>query len=531
MQKHDGNREIIEMLELALLKERESLTSQLEHRHQAIIVDISKKLSTIPSASNTTAPFSTSGTSIVAAPRPSKVELDEYVYDDEPVEPTIPDGSERGTGSKQLRSQRTGTSIFSTQSRREVEKPTLYQRYADGVNGNYFEATFGVVIVFSAIVMGLEMQYRGLVTGERVGYPAYTKPAPVLWPWAEDFFFYVEWVLGILFSLELILKLVAQHRLFFCEIWNWIDMLIVTSWLTTTISEHDGNFNPNILRLLRLMRLLRLLRLLGMISAFDSLYLMTTAIRESLSILVWAVLVLTLVEMSIACLLQAAVQDYLRSGKPSQEAAFEVFMHFGTFARSMLSMFELTLGNWIVPTRALVEHVSEWYIIFFLVHKFVIGFSVVSVITGVFIQETFKVATSDDQILLNSKTRSMRDHTTKMTKLFKHADHNGDGNLDRQEFEKVMADPIVRKWLSSIGLDIEDVDKLFELFHGGDSKITAHELVDGAGRLKGFARSIDLMTFITEYRQDRFRMMELLEQRDLRWAASVSGVGPSTWTV
>jgi len=361
--------------------------------------------------------------------------------------------------------------------------------------------------------MALEMQYRGLETGQQIGYRSYKTPADELWPWARDFFSVAEWVLGILFTVELLLKLIAQCKQFVFEFWNWVDVLIVASWLITTVSESNSSFNPNILRLLRLMRLLRLLRLLGMISMFDSLYLMTTAIKGSLYILVWAVLVLCVVEMSLACLLQASVENYLRDGVGDQKATDAVFMHFGSFARSMLTMFELTLGNWIPPTRALVENVSEWYLLFFLMHKFIIGFSVVSVITGVFIQETFKVATSDDQIMLNNKRRANKEHHRKMGNLFKHADNDGNGSLDREEFEKVMDDPVVRKWLSSMGLDVNDVDTLFETLDGGDGKVTAEELVVGAGRLKGTARSIDLLTFITEYRHDQDRIMKYLQQQ------------------
>merc|ERR1719195_140337 len=108
-------------------------------------------------------------------------------------------------------------------------------------------------------------------------------------------------------------------------------------------------------------------------------------------------------------------------------------------------MFEMTLGNWMPPCRALVENVDEWYMLFFLMHKFIIGFSVVSVITGVFIQETFKVATSDDQIMMNTKTRTMREHEKKMSEFFKHADADGSGELDLEEFLEVMGDPNIKK--------------------------------------------------------------------------------------
>jgi len=415
----------------------------------------------------------------------------------------------RRQGSKPVFASKSHSSDFSHESR------NLFHAFEGMVNSPYFEGVFAVIIVCSAIIMGVEMQYRGLDTGQQIGYRSYKTPPAETWPWALDFFIVSEWVLGILFTVELVLKVLVQWREFFCDFWNWIDVLIVSSWLLTVIFQSSEEFNPNILRILRLMRLLRLLKLLGMISVFDSLYLMTTAIKGSIYILVWAVLVLCVVEMSIACLLQASVENWLRDGKLEQKAAYEVYMHFGSFARSMLTMFELTLGNWIPPTRALVENISEWYLLFFLMHKFIIGFSVVSVITGVFIQETFKVATSDDQIMLNNKRRAMKEHKSKMQKLFEHADHDGDASLDRAEFEKVMGDRVVRKWLSSMGLEIDDVDVLFETLSGGDGKVTSDELVDGAGRLKGSARSIDLLMFITEYRHDRAVIMDKLQQAQL----------------
>jgi len=287
-------------------------------------------------------------------------------------------------------------------------------------------------------------------------------------------------------------------------------MLILSSWFGT---QSGSNLNPLVFRLLRLSGLLRLKRLLSMTSAFDSLYMMVTAIKGSLLFLLWAVLLICVVEVMLACLLQASVENYLLEGNRSQKAADEVYMHFGSLARSMLSMFELTLGNWIPPTRALVENVSEWYLLFFLMHKVIIGFSVVSVITGVFIQETFKVATTDDLIMLNAKKRAMKDHAKKMSKLFQHADRDGNGSLDRREFDKEMGDPVVRKWLSSMGLEVDDVDTLFQTLNGGDGKVSPMELVAGAGRLKGNARSIDLLTFITEYRHDHSVIMKHLRRQ------------------
>merc|ERR1719192_1106819 len=144
--------------------------------------------------------------------------------------------------------------------------------------------------------------------------------------------------------------------------------------------------------------------------------------------------------MMLAFLLQQLTMKYIRGDeyydnpeglalppKPPTAGQKMVFKYYGSFARCMLTMFEITLGNWMVPCRALVENVSEWYMVFSLLHKMVIGFSVVTVMTAVFIQETFKVASIDDGIMMMTKERAKKTHMKKIGALFDLADADGDG--------------------------------------------------------------------------------------------------------
>merc|ERR1719171_1610924 len=197
----------------------------------------------------------------------------------------------------------------------------------------------------------------------------------------------------------------------------------------------------------------------------------------------------------------------------------------------MLTMFEITLGNWMPPCRVVFEHVSEAYMLFALVHKFLIGFSVVSVITGVFIQETFKVATNDDQIMVAQREMQVKTHTKKMSRLFKKADESGDGLLNRAEFEALIDDPATKLWLSAMDLDVNDATTLFELLDGalsGPGQISAADLVQGSAKLKGPARSIDLMTMMADQRKDQEVLHEICaELRELRELRAAPGAAPS----
>merc|ERR1719446_1836576 len=121
--------------------------------------------------------------------------------------------------------------------------------------------------------------------------------------------------------------------------------------------------------------------------------------------------------MLCALVLQAVCEDYV-IGDASPDRLEEVFMYYGTFGRSLLTMFEITLGNWMPPCRALVENVHEYFMVFFVLHKLIIGFSVLAVVNGVFMQETFRVASQDDHVMLLRRDNEKRIFTAKMQALF-----------------------------------------------------------------------------------------------------------------
>lgn len=163
-------------------------------------------------------------------------------------------------------------------------------------------------------------------------------------------------------------------------------------------------------------------------------------------------------------------------------------------------MFEITLGNWPPVCRLLSEKVSEWFMLLCILHKLVIGFAVVGVINGVFIQETFKVASSDNQIMMRQKERSYKLHEMKMRQLFMEADTDGDGFVNADEWRELVSHPAVQLWLGSMDLDAADADGLYELIHDldQDGDLTMDELIRGVARLKGTARSYDLQMLLRQ---------------------------------
>lgn len=250
------------------------------------------------------------------------------------------------------------------------------------------------------------------------------------------------------------------------------------------------------------MRLLRLIRLIRRIKACDSLYLMTTAIRNSIWVLVWSFAVLLGTQILAALFLTDILHDfYLTKDTIPEDNRVKVYEYFGTFTRSMLSLFELTLANWPPVCRLLVENVSEWFSVLGVLHKLTVGFAVVGVINAVFIQETFKVAAADDYIMVRNKQKASDLHVQQMHKLFEHASKdNAAGEISFQEFQEAMRDETFRTWLAALDIDIQDAERLWKLLEPcGDlrNKITEQDLIKGMSSIRGPARNMDIKSLLT----------------------------------
>jgi len=391
------------------------------------------------------------------------------------------------------------------------EEPFGYCWLLEDIVGHpAFDIFFAILIIVNSFVMALQVQYRGIQDGFDLGYPSSTNSAEAAWPQAKESFEVMEWLFAFAFSLELFCKLCAKRSEFPKDHWNVLDFIIVLFWYVDTLGNATLPFPPMLLRLARLVRLLRLLRLVRKIQSFDSLYLMTTAIKGSFSALAWSTVLLFVVQMMIALFMNEMLEPFMLDEGSPKESRLEVYTYYGTFSRSMVTMFELTLANWITPARVLSENVSEWYTIFSLTHQLVIGFAVVKVIMGVFMHETFKVAATDDAIMVSEKERAIKLHTAKMKLLFEAADEDGNGLLDREEFNKLLEDPAIRTWLSAMELDVSDAEVFYDLICDGKEELTAEELVRGVAKLKGGARSIDMIVCMRETEKLRELTEELV---------------------
>lgn len=113
-----------------------------------------------------------------------------------------------------------------------------------------------------------------------------------------------------------------------------------------------------------------------------------------------------------------------------------------------------------------------------------------------FLHETFKVAAFDDDLMVVQKKRATAKYKEKIKKFFEMADSSGDGLLSKAEFKEILSDSSVAVWFSAMDVEVGDCDMLFDFIDDGSQEVTIDVLTDGIARLKGGARSIDVVALM-----------------------------------
>merc|ERR1719330_1428819 len=122
------------------------------------------------------------------------------------------------------------------------------------------------------------------------------------------------------------------------------------------------------------------------------------------------------------------LESYMSNKAIDGDERMQIFLSWGSFVRSYVSMFEITLANWGPKCWALMNNVDTAWGIFFIVWRCGIGFAVIQVITSVFIQHTFKVANRDADIMIKEKQKASEAYLNHLDDLFSSLDESGDGH-------------------------------------------------------------------------------------------------------
>mmetsp|Transcript_809 Transcript_809/g.1536 ORF Transcript_809/g.1536 Transcript_809/m.1536 type:complete len:572 (+) Transcript_809:89-1804(+) len=426
-----------------------------------------------------------------------------------------------------------------TISKAEIkEEKSPYYKARDFFSSAKFDLFIGFLVLLNVFFMFLKCHYDGMEIGyelQQEHYPNgtlyedfknwqhYPIGAEEQWPGAGDILITVDTVFSLLFTVDVSLKIVFLGIAFWQSALNLLDLVVVVLGIYALASPTFNN--PSYMRMLRLAKIGRLAGALKNSPAVQSLQMLLKCISNCVHTLGWSLCVLVVIQSIMGLFISSVVQNMLTDSL-SQDPDIalpmnlqnDLFYWYGTFSKTMMTMFQILFANWIPCARILIDNVSEVWALFFICYRCLIGFAVLNVIKAVFVQSTMKVAQQDQELLIAQKQRQNEANQKNLKSLFSEIDESGDGEVSYEELMAVVENPKMKLWMSALEIDTHDLQSLFKLLDDGDGNISIDEFLKGIGRLKGPAKAIDLATLLagfTKMQKDMGDMKALIKRRKM----------------
>lgn len=306
------------------------------------------------------------------------------------------------------------------------------------------------------------------------------------------------------FVLELTIRILGYRKDFFVSedyMWNLFDIVLVGSSLFELLMPQVFN-DFSYLRILRVFRLVRVIRVVKAVKALRSLRTMVFATINSFVALMWAFALIGLIIVVTSILLLNGVASYfdkLHTSLPDEtllEQATDINVSFGSLYECMVSLYSsVTGGNDWMHYGEKLRKLDPSRELYFWIFMFYVGFCVVgllNVVTGIFVDSAVTTRTEDE--VVDSFNDENQRRIKEVERIFHEADVDGVGSLTYNQFKEHLESPWVRAYFSGLEIDPEEAAIIFTLMDtDNNGRLSVNEFIDGTMKLKGGARSVDLL--------------------------------------
>mmetsp|Transcript_45134 Transcript_45134/g.125178 ORF Transcript_45134/g.125178 Transcript_45134/m.125178 type:complete len:627 (+) Transcript_45134:89-1969(+) len=311
------------------------------------------------------------------------------------------------------------------------------------------------------------------------------------------------------FTLELALRIVCLGRGFFTahdRVWNMCDLVAVGMQLLDELCSRffvspQQLSESAIARTLRVLRILRMSRLTRVLRLNADLRSMTSSIYGSLKSLGSAVLLLISLIYAFSVFFCTLATEAMKDGVESPET---LDSWYGSLGRTFLTLFESILGgvSWDEPLRPIIQDVGPWVSAVYCVYVLFCAFSVMNVVTGLFVQQAMRMAQEENDIYMAESIKNIFGMSTSRS-------------ITCEDFRKKVERDDMQEYLKAISVDPSEGDHIFQLLDfDGSGEIDEDEAVDGLFRLRGNATALELSML----RRDIARAQaHFSEQQDKIW--------------
>uniref|UniRef100_A0A7S1QNK5 EF-hand domain-containing protein n=1 Tax=Alexandrium catenella TaxID=2925 RepID=A0A7S1QNK5_ALECA len=370
----------------------------------------------------------------------------------------------------------------------------LDRRKGHIANSFKFNTAIIVLILLNALVTGLEVdQYRGDSLEDRL------------------IFFVADFGFFLIFFGEMLARLNQLGWDYFTDAWNVFDYSIIVlncADLVITVNS-QGSAGLKLASTLRCLRLLRVVRVIRGVKIFHNLWIIIQGILDSLRTVVWVGILLLIVTYCMA----VALTTLLIGDRSAREHWRYCEQYVGTPWRSMWTVFQvITLDRWADIARPLGQ-VSPFALILLILTIIICTFGITNLILAVMVERVHTIMEESSAVQTKVLERTEFDVLKSMGEDFQLAELNADGELDFDEFQKILRSPAVVLKLRLLGMQYDEAESIFRIMDADKSgSVSPEEFVMGLQKLRGDARGQDLVALICCAQRQASRAVGLVER-------------------
>jgi hypothetical protein len=319
-----------------------------------------------------------------------------------------------------------------------------------------------------------------------------------------------ELACGIYFIVEVSLRLYVDRISFFSGLdarWNTFDLILALQAFFEQLqrilfTEMQAISNLSFVRTLRLFKTIKLLRIIRLMRAFRELRLILVSLLGCAKAFVWAcILVVTLNFLFGVCIMQSCA--YFLADTHRRNAATEdsIKKYWFSVTTSMMTFFMVSTGgqDWEVIAEPLLE-VGTFPYVAFIFFIAIFTFVVLNVISSIFFEAIMSHAHADSAYIIQEMIDKKEDYINKLQAVFDEIDEDNSGEITYKEFCLVLENPILQAFVGSMDIEIDDAKHFFRILSkGGKRSVDVQTFVDGCIKMKGMARSMDLLDLLYQH--------------------------------
>lgn len=350
-----------------------------------------------------------------------------------------------------------------------------------------FHAVVGFVILLNvaALIVRTELQPE--------------KATGRLRPW-----WYLELVFVLFYLLEVCIKVCAMGSDFCfghgCA-WHWFDLALVSIAMFELFVDWVAGVAA--FRLLYPLRLVKVLRVIRLMRAFRELRLMLDSMLGSIRAVIWSLALLLSIMLMFALLFVQAFRAVALEDPTFQISDVEGAINYSTLGRSMFTLFSACTGGADWEDLAAPLMFLGWrHYGFFIMYIGIFQFVLANCVTGLIVDSIMAIAHRDEYEIIAEHMEQKESHMKRLVTLFDSMDRDESGEVSMQEFVKFLKDKRMQAFAGSLEIETDDLEQFFAILSdGGRRSVDLETFVVGNIKLRGMARSMDLVDLLTSHKR------------------------------